>query len=413
MTAKRWLGSAISVVDLWTISLSGTVISQTYTMTINGKSVTYTASGSDTVATIFIALVAAWAASLIPEFVELMPAGLPSAGPFTSMTLTQKTSGIPSVIAVATSGAATFTIANTTPATGANFFDNAQNWAGGVAPVNSDNLIFDNGSVNCSYNINSSLTGIVLNVNTGYSGQIGLPLINAAGNYNEYRTTSLTFAGGTAVVNCPTIPQCNLAFGANTAMIRIIATGARINPSIPVVLLLGGNGSSELDISKGDVGIGFYGGAYDFPVIKTGYVTNLLTDVSLICGSGGTLGAITKNGGGAIISANATTITQDVAGGVLTITDAVTVTTLNAYAGNVNLNTVGTVGTINLYNSANLTCDGDPRGKTITNAIQIFSQNVTVTDSGRSINSGTRSFALNGCSSFNYFLGGLTSLVAV
>lgn len=58
-TTKRWLGNAASVTDVWTITLSGTVVSQTYSVTINGKSVTYTANGSSTVSIILQGLAAA------------------------------------------------------------------------------------------------------------------------------------------------------------------------------------------------------------------------------------------------------------------------------------------------------------------------------------------------------------------
>lgn len=414
MATKRWLGNAAAVTDLWTLSLSGTVASQTYTMTVNNKNVTYVAGPSDTVSTIFAGLAAAWAASAIPEFQELTAAALPIGGPFTSMTLTQNLAGRPSAISVSTSGAATFSIANTTPATGPNFFDNAQNWSGGVAPANSDTLVFDNGSVACCYNINSSLTGVTLNVNPGYSGTIGLPFINASGNvaYAEYRTTSLTLAGGTAVVNAPSCQQCNLAFGANTTTVRVLATGQRLTSSIPPLLIIGGNSSSILDVTKGDVGVAYYlGQTAQFPTVNTGYATNANADVTMTLGAGCTLTTITKNGGSITVSANATTITQGVSGGSVTLTDAVTVTTINAYGGTVNLNSTGTIGTINLYGSATLTADGDPRGKTITNNINCFAPSVTVIDNAKSINGGTLSLNTEGTTTVNVQHGGNTTIV--
>lgn len=416
MTINRWVANAASITDVWTIALSGTVTSQTYSMTINGKSVTYTSTGGDTVATILAALVAAWNLTTNPpEFNELTAAGVGTVGSFTGMTITQDVSGRPSVITVATGGGATFTITNTTVASGPNFFDNALNWTAG-APANSQTLVFDNGSVPCKYNISTSLTGIVLNVNAGYSGQIGLPLINADGQvtYNEYRTTSLTLAGGTAVINSTGINRCNLAFGANTTTIRVLSTGARLDTNTPVVLVIGGNGSSELDISKGDVGIAFYQGqAATFPVIKTGYIANPLQDVSLIVGSGATLTTVTKNGGNARISSNVTTVTQDVLGGTLTIADAATVTTLNAYGGTVAISSTGTIGTINAYGQAIIDADQDPRARTITNPINVYSTGVTVKDNQKAINSGTLSLATSGLASVNVQHGGNSGMTFV
>ena len=416
VTVKRWLGQAASTFDLWTINLSGTVTSQNFSLTINGKSLVYASSGGDTVATVLAALVALWNRSTPanpPEFQELTAAPVPATGSAMSMTIIQDTAGIPSTITVSTGGAATFSITNTTAATGPNFFDNSQNWSGGVAPANGDTLVFDNGSVDCCYGLSTSLTTITLNAQGGYSGNIGLPLINAVGQsiYSEYRTTYLTLAGGTAVINCA-MRRCNLAFGANLTTVRVLTTGQRIDPYTPVVLIAGGNGSSELDVSKGDVGIAFYQGTTaNFPTIKTSYLANTLSDVSLICGSGATLGTIIKTGGSMTVSANATTITQDVGGGTMTVTDSVTVTTLNVYDGTVNLNSIGAIATINLYGAATLSADGDPRAKTITNPIEVFSESVSVIDTQHSINSGVLSLATNGCESVKVRHGGNTSIV--
>ena len=199
---------------------------------------------------------------------------------------------------------------------------------------------------------------------------------------------------------------------ANTATVRVITTGSRIDTYTPVVLITGGNGSSELDVSKGDVGLAFYQGqTAQFPTVKMGYVTSVLTDSNLVCGSGTTLTTIEKNGGNLTTSANVTTFTQDVGGGVTTLNDSVAMTTLNVYAGTVNLNSTGTIVSVNLYGSSILTCDGDPRAKTVTNPINVYTKDVTVTDTAKTVNSGVLTLNLNGCPSVNYYHGGNTSLV--
>ncbi|MEI8017333.1 MAG: hypothetical protein WCH39_03985 [Schlesneria sp.] len=416
MTVKRWLGNAPATTDNWTISLTGTVVSQTYSMTINGKSVTYTASGTETVSTILLALANAWSASTIPEFLELTATVLPaSGGPYTSMTVTQNIPGRPSVITVATNGVATFTITNTTAATGPNDFTNPQNWSTGAAPANADTLVFDNGDIGCKYNLGSSLTGITVSVESGYSGLIGLPFINSDNpntSYNEYRATALTLTGGAAIVNAPQCGRCNLAFGPNTASVRVLATGQRANSTTPVVLITGGNSSSELDINKGDVGLACYQGQTAiFPIIRTGYVSQPLSDVNLTIGLGATLTTLTKNGGNVTSRVGAVTINQDVSGGTLTLTDSAAVTTLNVFAGTVNLSTIGTVATINLYGSSTLSCDGDPRAKSVTNAINVYSTAVTVIDSAKTINGGVLTLAPSGLTSVNVQHGANTSIV--
>ena len=402
MTVKRWLGNAAAVADVWTISLSGTVVSQTYTVTINSKTISYTASGSDTVSTILAAIQALWSA-VAPyppvEFTELAAVLQPDGGPYTSIVVTGVTPGKPSTITVATSGAATFTTSNTTAATGPNWFTNGQNWSGGSAPANSDTLVFDNGSVPCKYGLSTSLTGVTVSIEPGYSGAIGLPFINSDNSttYAEYRTTSLTLTGGTVLVNSGSMTRCNLAFGANTANIRVLNTGNRPDPNTPVVLITGGNGSSELDITSGDVGLAFYQGTTaTIPTIKVGYATNPNADSSLIVGVGATLTTLTKNGGYVSSRSSLSTLTQNLAGGKVDLCDAVAVTTINAYAGTINLSTTGTIGTINLYGKAVLNADADPRAKTVTNPINVFDSTVTILDSQKSINSGTLALAMSG-----------------
>ena len=331
------------------------------------------------------------------------------------MTVTQNAAGRPTVISVATNGTAAFTITNTTAATGPNDFTNPQNWSTGTAPANSDTLVFDNGNTSCKYNLGSSLTGITVSVESGYSGLIGLPFINSDNpntSYSEYRPTALTLAGGTAIVNAPQCSQCNLAFGPNTASVRVLATGQRANSATPVVLITGGNSSSELDIHKGDVGLACYQGqTATFPTIKTGYVSQPLSDVALTIGLGATLTTVTKNGGNVTSRVGAVTINQDVSGGTLTLTDSATVSTLNVFAGTVNLSTSGTVATINLYGSATLNCDGDPRVKSVTNAINVYSSSVTVIDSAKTINAGVLTLASTGLTSVNVRHGANTSII--
>lgn len=415
MSVKRWLGNAPATKDLFTVSLSGTVISQTYTMTINGKTVSYTASGIDTVATILAQLVSLWNLSTITEFAELTAAGLPGGGPFTSMTLTGDQAGRPSLIAVATGGAATFSIANTTPATGPNDFSNGVNWTGGVAPVNSDTLVFDSGTIGCLYNITTTLTGITVIVQPGYSGAIGLPAINktSSNSYTEFRPLYLTLAGGTATINGPSLPRCNIDFGAHTAVVRVLdkATRSQGDSSTPSVLINGGDVSSSLNITKGDVGVAFYANtAATFPTIDTGFSSNAASDVVLYCGTGATLTNLVQNGGNVTVQSALTLATLGISGGILTIQDgsAVTITALN---GTVNLNTTGTIGTVNLYNTATLNCDSDPRPKSITNPINCFNSTVRPIDNQRSINGGTLSLAPQNLTSVAYQHGGDTSIV--
>lgn len=418
MATKRWVGNSQAVADTYVVAVSGTVISQVYSAIINGKSISYSASGTDVVSDVLNGIVNAWNASSISEFSELTALALPTSGPpYTSATITGDTAGVPAVITYATTGGATFSITNTTPATGPNFFNVAANWSTNTVPANSDVLIFDDGNVDCLYGINSALTGVTLIVQNAYSGKIGLPLLNRTKvvPYYEYRPTFLTLAGGTVTINALNLQRCNLAFGANATTIRVLNTSTnRLDIQTPIVLIIGGDGSSELDITKGDVATAFYQGTTaSFTVAKSSYATQAASDANLYCGSGTTLTTLNVNGGNIKIQCNVTTITANAAGGIITLIDAAAVTTINMNAGTLNANSTGTIGTLNLYGSAYVTFDGDPRAKTITNPIAAFSQNVTITDTQKSVNSGTLTISGNGVPSLNVNHGGITTATYV
>lgn len=422
MTALRWIGNAPAIQDLWTISApSGTIVSQTYSVTINGKSVSYTAGGSDTASVILAGLQAALSSianAPPPEFQELTWTALPVGGPYTSLTGTMDVAGVPAIVTVGTGGAATFTIANTTAASGPNWFSVAQNWDQGTAPANSSTCYFDNGSIPCLYGLSTALTGVTVVVSQGYSGLIGLPSLNqqnsnSGGTYSEYRTTSLTLAGGIFTLNSTSVQRCNIAFGAHTSTILIQASSLqRLLTNVPVVLVTGGNSSSTLAIIKGDVGVAFYeNSTAQFTTVNTGYATNPSADVKLFVGVGTTLTTVTKNGGYVELHSSAVTLSQDYSGGVLALCDAITVTTVNAYGGTIQFSTTGTVGTFNLYGNAVLSCAADPRAHTITNPINVYAGQVQINDPAKTINSGVLSIAANGLQSVNFNFGGITSLV--
>lgn len=418
MAIKRWIGNAPSTVDVWTITLSGVVASQSYTMTINTKVISYVADESDNVESILSGLIAAWnslSPAPPPEFQELTASGLPTAGPFTSMRVVQKVPGRPTTISVEASGEAVFSIENTVPGTGPSDFTNPLNWSDGVGPLDSDTLVFDNGQIPCKYNLQTTLTGVLVVIDPGYGGEIGLPMINRDNpntSYYEYRTTSLTLAGGTAVVNSGQISRCHLDFGNNPANVRILDTGSRIEPQTPVVLIAGGDATSELSINRGDVGLAYFQGqTATMSLVRTAYTSRPLSDVNLTIGTGAVLTTITKNGGQLTSRAGAATMSQEVLGGTLTLSDSAAVTTLNVFGGTAVISTTGTFGTINLYGNAILDVDQDPRPRTITNPINVYSKDVSIRDNQKVINSGTLTLNTHGVVSVEVEHGANTSML--
>jgi hypothetical protein len=84
-----------------------------------------------------------------------------------------------------------------------------------------------------------------------------------------------------------------------------------------------------------------------------------------------------------------------VKGGTTTI-QAGAFTTINLNGGKLAYNSTGTAATINVRNDGDLSFEGDPRGKTITNPINVYGASAMVRDGAKSVNSGVLSLVLVG-----------------
>lgn len=220
MAVKRWVGGAVAVKDKWTITVAGTWASgDTVTISIGNKDliITLGASASTVVADIAAEIVAAinaadntapgtgftwnYGGQQFMEFKDIV-ATVNSA----VVTVTAVNAGEPIglVVTEVTAGDGTATEANSVVATGPEFIDNADNYAGGVLPVDNDDLYFDTGAVSAKYGLTYfRANNIDLNVYiTGdWTGQLGLPAVRTVtgGSYAEYRQRYFQFRGGSKV----------------------------------------------------------------------------------------------------------------------------------------------------------------------------------------------------------------------
>lgn len=364
----------MAIADIWAITPGGTIGTETFTMTINGKDVTYTAESGDTVALVVAGLVAAWNASDIPEFTEGT-----AVNSTTHATITANEAGVPMTITCTASGSATLTPSNTTVATGPNFFSNADNWTGGAVPVDGDTVVFDSGSVGCLYGLSqSALTPAAVTVTQGFTGAVGLPDVRQGGGgaYREYRTKALTWcdtgdATNTAVRIGEGIGSGSgrLRFNFNTGRVTgtILNSGQRELEGEPAIQICGGASTSEWNVMKGDVGLAFFAGETTAATtIRVGWIETQIGDAKLECG--GDLGTVTTlelSGGETVIRSAVTTINQT--GGICHQL-AGAVTTLNMDGGAYYPKGTGTITTLNLGSGANFDRRQDMRDMTITNA---------------------------------------------
>ena len=197
MATKRWVGKAIKMTQVGTITITAYDVATTYKVgipdTVNGKIISVLGQGGTT-STTAAALQALLAASQEPEFQELTWTVLANV-----ITYTANTPGQPSTVAVAVAGG-TGTIAGATVTANVSPNDaaNIQNYSDNLLPANGDTLIFDEGNVDVLWNVDTltAVTTLTIYRRIGYAGRIGLPDYNPAG-YFEYRPTEFKTAGAT------------------------------------------------------------------------------------------------------------------------------------------------------------------------------------------------------------------------
>lgn len=253
MAVIKWKGGAQAVAQVTTITFSAYTSGQTYTVVINGKSVSYTA-GASTAADVVSGLQAAIAASGGAEFSTMTASGT------TTLILTGNNPGEPTTITASATGGITATVTATTAATGPNHFNNANNWVGGALPNAGDDLVFEDSTYGVLYALEDTTNYGDITIDSTFTGEIGLPVQNATG-YREYRPRFLKLGDGTSsyalTVGLGTGRQPPRVFvDANAADVaaKIYNSGQGISDEMPIIIKNTG-GASTLDVYSGKVHI--------------------------------------------------------------------------------------------------------------------------------------------------------------
>lgn len=306
MATKYWIGRAASVAQITKVVFSSIVSTNTYSVTINGKSVSVTAT-STSLGDLIDALVNAWNSSAEPEHREMTAARREDPS-LSGLQLTANTAGLPiTVTASATTGTATVT--QPTSASGPNFWSAAANWSGGTLPAAADDIVVRDSSVSILYGLTDTNNYASLTIDASFTGQVGLPDQNPSG-YPEYRTTFLTLGTGSAL----TITLGN-GVGTFSDRIRIDVQSSNVTCSI--------------------VGAGFQGSVqYPFEIRNPGAGSTVrayaggLAISAASSGSVSTLEIIQRDGiqnpPSVNVQSNITTTTITIYGGVLLLEGAVT-----------------------------------------------------------------------------------------
>lgn len=210
-----------------------------------------------------------------------------------------------------TAGTGTATRAASVTPTSQYHASEVDNWDGTNSPADGDTLIWDSGSNDVRWGLNTYQGGstaqpTTVTVYKSFTGNIGLPEVNSDNSsklYPEYRTTYFTLDDNTATTTFNLevgegTGSGRLKFdsGAGQAVVNIFGKGSRIDTGTPCVLWKGSHASNVVRNNAGDLGIAFFGG-------ETATVATLVTgdgptsQASTICGTGVTLTTVTCSGG--------------------------------------------------------------------------------------------------------------------
>lgn len=369
MATVRWVSKAQKTKQLNTITPANVAIGNTFTVTINGKTVTYTAA-ANTVADVTAGLTALLQACTEPEFLEVTWANAT-----TAITGTANTAGTPfTQTSSAAGGTATLTTVVTTANSSPNDLNNAINYSGGSLPVNGDDLIFDAGDASASVLWNlGSLSAVTLNSLTRrntFTGAIALPEFNTNGSgYFEYRPTELNLPATTATWEQAASDgvasvKWNAGSAQTTATVRGQGSSA---PGFEAMWFRGTHASNVINAEQASLAIA--------PV--AGNAATILTlnaeDSTVRMGSGLT-GPTTINNRNSLIEANATftTLNQTGASAETDVKQAAAATTLTIDDGSVFWLSSGTITTANVGANGTLDFSRDNRTRTVTNKVNLY-----------------------------------------
>jgi hypothetical protein len=370
MATRNWLGNALAIPEIYTITVGGTwVANETASMTINGKSVILTIGTTVTTAEVATQLSNAWNGSTLGTGYSVNSFGS-AIGEFTEaratvsgsvVTITGNTAGNKFTMSVSeTSTSGTLTLNNAQDATGPNDWANTANWSGGSVPVDSDDIVIDRPVAITDGLDQSSVQPASLTISGRFSGsttRIGLPFRNSNG-YEEYRETRLKI--GPTVITCASqSPLIKIDCGSDQTALTVSSSASSGESGRSAFQFLGTHASNTVTVLGGDVGI----------AANSGEVATVATLIqaggTVTCGSGATLTTVRKQAGTLSIASATTTLVSDAGN---TTVSAGAHASITANGGTVAYSGTGTLTALTANNSALINFDGTTAGVTVTGA---------------------------------------------
>lgn len=328
MATRRWVGRARPTPQVTTLTPAVISIGSTFTVTINRKAVTFTAT-TTVVADAVAGIIEACGAVTDPEFAELsfedsttvVTVTGPDTGASFAVTLTAGGTGSP-----------TFNQSTTTSPSGPNWWTVAANWMENSVPTTGDTVYFDEGP-SCTYGLDNNgdtLAALYVTSNFPADSEIGLPRTNAAG-YPEYRDQRLRIGATLGVIDTDS-RRIRLDFDTDQTALTVLNTGSPTEGDVAALDVIGTNASSTAAVLKGDVAFaGLAGETAQFASVRVAFRTQREGDARVVLGAGLTLATLEQSGGAVDLRCALTTYTKEA--GSADRTGTGTITTLSNRGG--------------------------------------------------------------------------------
>ncbi|MFI4873967.1 MAG: hypothetical protein ACIALR_01425 [Blastopirellula sp. JB062] len=350
MATKIFRGDAVAVAQVDTVQVTAFDAATTYSLTVNGKSVSV--AGDTNVNDTAAALAAAWNASEIAEMTEVTAEASTD-----TVTLTGDVKGRPHTIASNASGG-TGTIGNVTLAAAA---DGPNVWSaanfGGSLPANDDDVVLQ-GGVSVLYGLDQSavtLDSLTIAADATGAPTVGLTRYNPGSNYLEYRPRYLAIGADAIKIGNDSgaaVQRCQIDTGSVEAAITV---------SKGSVKLAGSHASNSLEVTGGDVSLAIEPGqAAQFATVAVSGSGRVISSETV------TLGTVRAYGNGASKFSSAITTLELSDLPNVVVDGAGAIATANVYSGTLDYRSSGTITQLNGGADGTLDARNNLSGCTIT-----------------------------------------------
>lgn len=363
MATHIWRGDAPAVAQVTTVQITGYHADTTYTLTINGKSVS--ALGDTDVNDTATALAEAFNASTIPEFAEITASAATD-----TVTLTADTAGKPFTVAssksgTGTIGAATAATANAGPAVVA-----AANFDSAALPSDNDTLILQDSANSIKYTLDAlsaiALDLLVIAADFADGAEVGLPRTNKdSTSYVEYRDQYLEVGADEVRIGDGRgqgSGGVRLNLGSAQTLVQVFNTGNSSDSDYAAVQIIATHASNELRVFGGQVDVAMQPGQ-----VAT-FATSTVSGGAVRFGSGCTLTTVEANGNATVEVRGAVTTLRSQGNGIIRKIGSGAVTTIDVGGGTFELSSAGTITTLTVRAGKTFDASRLTVGVTITNS---------------------------------------------